>query len=157
MTVPDATAGDGLRSAVIALYATARYNEQSPREFADELMALPAFVDVQAAAAVDAEKVQRLAAVRAEFMRRANERDEDDAQAGGWRDVLDALDGITPEPEPEGDMKAGTEPGHEHCPDCGDDPNDHTLHAAGCRRILPAGDPRGYLQDGPPWLPWVDA
>jgi hypothetical protein len=41
---------------------------------------------------------------------------------------------------------------HECCPDCGDDPNDHTLHAPTCRRIG-AG---GLLQDGPPWKPWPE-
>lgn len=37
------------------------------------------------------------------------------------------------------------------CPDCGLDPNDSTLHADGCRRILPGWDLRQF---GPPWLPW---
>lgn len=49
----------------------------------------------------------------------------------------------------------GYEEGHECCPDCGDDPNDHTLHAGGCRRVLPSGDPHEYLQS-PPWQPWPD-
>jgi hypothetical protein len=42
------------------------------------------------------------------------------------------------------------------CPDCGLDPDDDTLHAVGCRRILPAGDPLEPLQFGPPWQPWPD-
>jgi hypothetical protein len=39
----------------------------------------------------------------------------------------------------------------EACPDCGNDPNDDSLHAEGCRRI-----DAGELQFGPPWKPWPD-
>jgi hypothetical protein len=46
--------------------------------------------------------------------------------------------------------RAGTEPGHEHCPDCGCDPADHTQHADGCRRV---NQPTA-IQCGPPWNPW---
>lgn len=51
--------------------------------------------------------------------------------------------------------RLGYEAGHVCCPDCGCDPEDHTCHADGCRRILPAGDPLEYLQSGPPWQPWL--
>jgi len=51
-------------------------------------------------------------------------------------------------PEREEDM-----PGHECCPDCGDDPNDHTSHADGCRRIGTAVE----IQCGPPWNPFPEA
>lgn len=39
---------------------------------------------------------------------------------------------------------------HEHCPDCGCDPDDHESHADGCRRIGTSV----HLQCGPPWNPW---
>lgn len=39
---------------------------------------------------------------------------------------------------------------HVHCPDCGCDPKDHTMHADGCRRI----NRIAFLQCGPPWNPW---
>lgn len=42
--------------------------------------------------------------------------------------------------------------GHEHCPDCGCNPADHTEHADGCRRIGTSV----ALQCGPPWNPWPD-
>lgn len=38
---------------------------------------------------------------------------------------------------------------HVCCPDCGDDPKDHTLHAPGCWRI-----DAGQFQFGPPWKRW---
>ena len=40
---------------------------------------------------------------------------------------------------------------HTPCPDCGDDPNDRTLHRTGCPRVG-----AGPLQFGPPWDPWPD-
>ena len=43
------------------------------------------------------------------------------------------------------------------CPDCGNDPNDATLHREGCRRIFDRGDPREDLQFGPPFKPWREA
>jgi hypothetical protein len=52
--------------------------------------------------------------------------------------------------------RLGYEEGHVCCPDCGDEPDDHTLHRDGCRRIFPSGDPLEYLQNGPPWLPWPE-
>ena len=46
---------------------------------------------------------------------------------------------------------------HDPCPDCGDDPNDDTLHRDGCRRTAFANDdPRRELQFGPPWKPWYE-
>jgi hypothetical protein len=45
---------------------------------------------------------------------------------------------------------AGLEPGDEHCPDCGCDPDNHTLHVDGCRRCCQPVE----LQCGPPWNPW---
>lgn len=46
--------------------------------------------------------------------------------------------------------RRGLQPDHEHCPDCGCDPQDHTMHAEGCRRIGQLDS----LQCGPPWMPW---
>ncbi len=43
------------------------------------------------------------------------------------------------------ELYLGYEEGHKCCPDCGDDPNDHTLHREGCPRI---GTP---LQDEATW------
>jgi hypothetical protein len=46
----------------------------------------------------------------------------------------------------------------EPCPDCGNDPDDDSLHRVGCRRTGFANDdPRLELQFGPPWLPWREA
>lgn len=39
------------------------------------------------------------------------------------------------------------------CPDCGNDPDDNTLHRDGCRRIDHDAD---GLQFGPPWQDWPD-
>lgn len=41
------------------------------------------------------------------------------------------------------------------CPDCGLDPDDDTVHRAGCRRIFPRGHPLERLQFGPPYEPWT--
>lgn len=45
------------------------------------------------------------------------------------------------------------------CPDCGNDPEDQSLHRWDCRRILPFGHPLERLQFGPPyveaWEPWT--
>jgi hypothetical protein len=47
------------------------------------------------------------------------------------------------------------------CPDCGNDPDDWSLHRDGCRRILPIGHPLERMQFGPPyvpaWEPWTTA
>lgn len=46
----------------------------------------------------------------------------------------------------------------EPCPDCGNDPDDDSLHRVGCRRTGFANDdPRLELQFGPPWKPWREA
>lgn len=46
----------------------------------------------------------------------------------------------------------GLEDGHICCPDCGDDPKNHTQHQPDCRRVGQATE----LQCGPPWNPWPD-
>lgn len=46
----------------------------------------------------------------------------------------------------------GLEDGHICCPDCGDDPEDHTLHKDDCRRVGQGVE----LQCGPPWNPWPE-
>jgi hypothetical protein len=45
------------------------------------------------------------------------------------------------------------------CPDCGNDPDDGSLHHDNCRRVFPVGHPLERLQFGPPyvaeWEPWT--
>lgn len=42
-------------------------------------------------------------------------------------------------------VRAGLIEGHQHCPDCGCDPADHTLHAADCQRIGTPAQHEGWF------------